>query len=245
MSFPVVNYPIYETKLPSTDKKIKFKPFRTAEEKILLMALRGGDPKELETALRQAVAASLLDSKIDIEELPLFDLQYLFLQARIKSIGDVVTMNFVGDEKSECEECRKPKEVKVNLSEIKIEKHPDHKAKIELGNNIGVMMKYPTLDMMAEIENLDVEPDPAKVFQTISKCIKYVYDAEGQYEVKDQKPEDVIAWLDNLIPQDFNKILMFFATMPRLEHTINLECPKCGAKSYFNMETLQSFLSLR
>lgn len=244
MSFPVIEYPIYECKLPSNDKKIKFRPYKTTHEKLLLMAIaKGSEQRDMELALKQTVAYCILDEKIDVDKLPIFDLMYIWVQARSRSVSEKINIDFKGQENSQCEECKKPKIVEIKLSDIKVEKNKDHSPKIELEKGIGVMMKYPCLESMSEIENLGTEEDSEKVLDSIAKFIEYVYDKESVYRTEDQKPEEVVAWLDGLTPQHFGKILAFFYTMPKLKHTIEWTCSKCNTKLYYEMEDIESFFA--
>lgn len=235
--FPTVKYPVYELELHD-GKRIRFKPFTVTEEKILLMAKQGGDEKEMENAIKQAVQSSVLDG-IDIETLPLFDVEYIFIQARGKSVGDEVLMLFKGDEESTCEHCRKVKDARIKVSDIKIEQTPNHTTKIQLSGDLGIQMKYPTVSLWKDIENLESEKNDALVFTTIGKCVAYVFDKENVYESEDIN--ETIKFLDSLMPKDFKKILEFFMTMPQVKHRIHFECPECKTKSYYDFAGLESF----
>lgn len=241
MGLPKIDYPTYETKITSYNGPIKFRPFVSKEEKILLMALAGEDKEEMNRALRQVVGNCILNKDFDVERIPTFDLEYLFVVIRAKSVADTVTLKFDGRKGTDCDACKSQKEVEINLNEVKIDVRPDHSNKIKLTDTIGVVMKYPSseqlLNLMVVRNSLDIELQ----YKLVASCIQMTYDDVDSYEVTDEKLSSVIDWLEGLSSTHFAKIFSFFDTMPKLQHTIDLSCGKCGHKEFYTIEGVEGF----
>lgn len=241
MALPVITTPKYELTLPSTKKKYKYRPFLAKEEKILLMAMEGGDEKEIVEAIKNIIR-SCVDG-IDADNLALFDLEYVFLKLREKSIGDVIT--FYTQHKnginSRGEECDGKGEVKVNLGDVKVVFDKDHTNKIQLDDKIGVVMKYPTVELAGSMDKDSSDSD--LVFDMIKNSMDFIYDAENVYNISDHSDEEVDQFIDSLSHHQLEKIQNFFATMPKVKHTVNWKCEKCGVEEEIVIEGLSNFFT--
>ena len=238
MGLPKLDVPIYELELPSTGETISYRPFLVKEEKILLMAMESEDEKEMVGAIKQIINNCLVTEKIKVSELPLFDIEYLLLNLRSRSMGDVVTTSYIYEGCKE-EKC-KPIEFEIDVNTIKIEKDPTHNTKIELTDTVGLIMKYPDIQLMAKLDSLDgVKTNEA--FDMIVKCIDKIYDEESVYSKTDYTPKQIKDFVDNLTQDQFKKIEHFFNTIPKMYKDINYNCEKCGYNENIRVEGLSSF----
>src|SRR5210317_447453 len=200
MPLPKIDTPVYELILPSQDKQIKFRPFLVKEEKILLMALEDGSQKAIITAIKQIVKSC---TNIDVDDLPLFDLEYIFLQIRAKSVGEVAHLRI-----------RCPDDKKIVIDENK---------------NIGLMLRYPSLNDLEETEDL-VNATPEDLFKIIAKGIDYVYEGEKVYKSTDYTPEEMNDFIESLRAEVLNKIKKFYDTSPKLRHEVEVTNPNTNVK---------------
>lgn len=239
MALPVIATPKYELTLPSTKKKYKYRPFLAKEEKILLMAMEGVDEKEIVEAIK-TIIRSCVDG-LDADNLPLFDLEYVFLKLREKSIGDVITFNTQHKNgiNSKGEECDGHGQVELNLADVRVIFEKEHSNKIKLDDNIGIVMKYPTVETAESMSNDASESD--LVFDTIKQLIDYIYDAENVYRIEDHTKEEVDQFIDSLTHSQLEKIERFFETMPKVKHTVKWKCEKCGVEEDIVIEGLSNF----
>jgi hypothetical protein len=248
MKLPKIDVPTYELVLPSNKKKIVYRPFLVKEEKILLMALAGDDNKEIVNATKQIVNNCLV-SEVDIDHLTSFDVEYLFVNLRAKSIGEKVKIVVFGDENSDCENCKKDKMVEINLNEVEVKEFDDHSKKIEITDKIGIIMKYPTIDMIDKIHVLksqETKEDIEDYFTLIAQCIESVYN-EDEIATSIDTPDTIKLlkdWVENsLRDQHLEQINKFFETMPKVQQTLKTTCPKCSKKDEILLEDLQRFFA--
>lgn len=233
MALPNINQQTFELTVPSTDEKIKFRPFLVKEEKILLQAQEGADNSQLAGALKTVINNCTFD-KLDIENYPSFDLEYIFLNIRAKSVGEVV------DLKVRCPDDNETfTDVKVDLTKINVEVDDKHTNKIELTNKSGVIMAYPTMDIILS-GNFN-EPTPDDMLKVVAKCILQVYDGDTVYDRADTTDEERQEFLESLTQEQFRKLQDFFQTMPKLKHVINVTNPKTKKKGKVTLEGLRSF----
>jgi len=238
MALPKLNVPVYETILPSTEKVIKYRPFLVKEEKILLTALEAGTENELPAAIKQIIN-NFIQTKLDVDNLSTFDIEYLFLRLRAKSVGEEVT---IGLKPHPCGQndgklCEKTTEVKINLEEVKVTKNEKHTNKIMLDDKIGVIMDYPN---SSSLEN--TEGDNFTVGMNIIKSsIKMIFTSEQTHERDSFTDEDLNEFLESLNSDQFQRIREFFDTMPKLSHTVKYTCSTCGEKKETILEGLNSF----
>lgn len=237
---PKIDTPVFETKLISTGKKIKFRPFLVKEQKLLLMAYESDDTKETLNIVKQILNNCLL-SKVDIDELPAFDVENLFLQLRARSVGETITLkyncnNIVAEDKK----CNGLVQFDLNLLELQASKDSKHTNKIEITNKLGIVMKYPSFNSIG-IEDVSEENEVEKTIELIAKCIDYIYDEEQIYYAKDSTKEELIEFIENLQQEDLERIQNFFLTMPKIKKELNFKCPKCNYEEKLNVEGLQNF----
>lgn len=231
---PVINTPEFETVLPSNGKMVKYRPFLVKEEKVLYMALEGGDVGEIANAVTNVLNACTGDA-VKVDELPFFDVEHLFLRLRGKSVGEMVQLNFRHTEG----DCKHITPYEINLEDVQVEKSPGHDYKIQLTPEVGVLMKYPTLKTQGKIQTVANLNDLDKLLEFLADSIDKVYDNSNVYE--NFTNQDAKKFIEGLNKQQFEKLMDFFATMPRLRHEVSYTCPKCGKEENITLEGLASF----
>ena len=239
---PKIDVPAYETTLLSTGKKIKFRPFLVKEQKLFLMASQSDDAKEVVSAIKQVIGNCILDKNIDVDTLPTFDLENLFLQLRARSVGEKVEMNYVcnnpiTDDKGESKPCGGKIKLFLDLLDIKPTKNPEHDTKIELSPKMGIVMKYPNFEILSSL-SIQTQEDLLKI---IIACIDYVYDEDQIYYAKDSTPEELNEFIESMQQSDIQKIQKFFETMPKISKEVDFKCSKCGYTENMVIEGLQNF----
>ena len=240
MALPKLDVPIYTMQLASTGEEIKYRPFLVKEEKILLMALEGEDEKEMTTAIKQIINNCVVSEGIDVENLPLFDIEYILINLRARSMGDVIKTRYVNNscEREDCE----PIEMEVNVAQLEVDKSKDHKNKIELTKDVGIIMKYPNMEMMSKAQLIGgQDADSTTVFEVIYECIDQVYDSEDVYSKKDYSKDELQEFIDSFTSDQFREVQSFFETMPKLYKDIEFNCKKCGYKEDIRLEGLAGF----
>jgi hypothetical protein len=239
MALPMMNAPIYTLVVPSSGATVKYRPFLVKEEKALLIAQQSEDVVTMIETLKQVVKSCVQD-KLDVEKLATFDLEYMFTQIRGKSVGETVDLIF-GCDLDHGEQNEKAKAtVTVDLSTITVEKSADHNNKIELFGNVGVVMKYPTVDVIKKLEGFDTN-DLDTVFDIMALSIDYIYDGEQLFYAKESTREELLAFIENLSSEQFGKVQKFFETMPKIRKEIQYDCPVCNRHHVKMLEGLQSF----
>ena len=235
MALPRIDVPIYELVVPSTDEKIKYRPFLVKEEKLLLIALESGKNEDILRGVKEIVDACTFN-KLKLGNMPMFDIEYIFLQIRSKAVGEVSTLRVL---------CQDDKEtyakVKVDLTKIEVQVDDAHTNKIELSDVMGVIMKYPTIDSFAEngIEDMT----PSNMIDVIVTCISQIYDKKGEevFDAKDSTKQELIDFVEQMNTQQFADVQKFFDTMPKLQHEITVENPKTKKKSKVVLSGLSDF----
>ena len=239
MALPIVETATYELTLPSKDVKIKYRPFLVKEEKVLLQALESNENIELVSALKQVCHACTFGS-INIDELPTFDLEYIFLQIRAKSVGEVVTLKLL------CPDDNKTyAEVEVDLSKVEVHVDEDHTNKIVIDEkkNIGIIMSYPTINSIDP--TVDVKGMKTKqMFDLLVNSIYQIYEGDKIHTPSDYSKEDLNKFIESLDSKAFQKVNNFFDTMPKLKQEVELENPKTKVKSKRTLQGLQDFFVL-
>ena len=248
MGLPTITVPKYRLTLPSSGKEIKYRPFLIKEEKLLLIAMESEDEKQILDATT-TVIKNCIFGDIDIDTMPLFDVEYIFLWLRAKAKGELIELKYT------CPECKNTIDVSFNVEDIKIKQIKNHTNKIELAESLGVVLKYPNMTIQSKLDTINDESDIEKIFKTIQYCIDYIYDAETTYPAKDHTEQELKDFLESLTDTQFQKISAFFEELPSLKHKINLECKKkikgdekkkekakvCGYKEEVILEGLASF----
>lgn len=225
---PTLSVPTFVTKIPSTGQEVKYRPFLVKEEKILLMALEGQDKNEIRVAINEILKCCVY-TDVDFEKLPTFDIEFLFLMLRAKSVGEVITFR-LGHNNSECTH---KTEIELDINDVDVIGEIQD-GKIMLDDNVGIKMHYPTT---SSIDN--VKQGESGILKIIADCIDVVFDEENVYE--DFSQEELIEWLGNLNQAQYKKINDFFNSAPKLSKTIKWKCEKCGEEDEITIEGLYNF----
>ena len=238
MSLPKLNVPVYETVLPSTEKVIKYRPFLVKEEKVLLTAMEDGKTETIMNAVKQ-VLKNCIQSPLDLDKLPTFDLEFLFLRLRAKSVGEEVTIGLKpwGCPQNDGELCAKSTEVKINLEEVKVVKDKEHNSKIMLDDNVGIKLRYPDISKM----DLEIKNDLDTGMKMIRESVDMIFTSEETYERDTISETELNDFIDSLNTEQFAKIRDFFETMPKLSHTAKYVCSTCGEEKETTITGLNSF----
>jgi hypothetical protein len=238
---PKIDVPVFELKLPSTGQPIKFRPFTVKEEKLFLMAYESNDMKYSVDTIIQVLSNCVLNHN-DIRELPTFDIEYIFLNIRARSVGEIVKLKYRCnndvDSAEENKKCNNSVEIDLNILEVEPIKNENHNNRIELSKDLGIVMRYPKMSLIRD--NADSE-DFNVVLELIIDCIDYIYDKDNLYYAKDTTKEELTEFLDSLQSKDLEKIKDFFDTMPKLKKEMDFSCNKCGYHEKIELEGLQSF----
>ena len=237
MALPKLNTPTYELEVPSTDEKIKYRPFLVKEEKILLMAMESGKNEDIVNAVKQIVSECTFN-KLKLGTMPMFDVEYIFLNIRAKSIGEVSKLKLL------CPDDNKTyANVEVNLEEVQVQVSDDHTNKIELTDNMGMIMTYPTIDSFAESGIQQINAN--NMIDIIGSCVLQIYEDNGEkvYEAKDQTKKEMTEFIEQMNTTQFKKVQKFFDTMPRLKHTIKVRNPKTKKMNDITLAGLNDFFA--
>ena len=239
MPLPKIATPTYELELPSTGKTISYRPFLVKEEKLLVLALESEDTKQITTAIKAVLKSCIQTKGIKVETLPTFDIEFLFLNIRGKSVGEVLEVNVICPDDEETQV-----KVNINLDDIQIEKSEDHNNQIRLDDQLMMEMKYPSLDEFIK-NNFDFKNENAleQSFQLIASCIDKIYNEEEVWAAADFSKKEVNDFLEQMNSSQFKEIETFFETMPRLSHTINVTNPKTKVENEVVLEGLASFFA--
>lgn len=242
MALPKIDAPIFDVKLISTGQTLKFRPFTVKEEKLFLIAYESNDIKTTTDTIVQILNNCIIDN-LDVRKLPIFDIENIFLNLRSRSVGEVIKLNYrcnntVTDDKQEEKKCNNRVEIELNLLNIVPQMNEKHNSKIELSDKLGIVMKYPTLEVIEKIKALD-EIDA--VIEMIIECVDYIYDEENVYYAKYASKEELMEFIDSLSTKDLEKIKDFFDTLPKLTKKIEFKCNKCGYTEDIVLEGIESF----
>lgn len=236
MALPINTMPVYTLTIPSTKKEMKYRPFLVKEEKSLLIAQQSEDNMVMLDTVK-AVIASCSKTPIDVDKLATFDVEYIFLQLRAVSIGEIVDLTFKCDI---CDDEKARATVSLNLQDVNVVFPENHTSKIPLFNDVGVVMKYPTLDILKKIENY-ISTDVEDSIKNTLDCIDYIYTGNEIFLAAEQTQEELREFVENLTADQFSKIQQFFNTMPSLRQYVKYKCPKCDKEHNKYVEGLASF----
>ena len=235
MALPKLTTPTYELEIPSTDEKIKYRPFLVKEEKILMMAMESKSSANITQAVKDIVMECTFN-KVDISNMPMFDVEYIFLNIRSKSVGEVSKLKIL------CQDDGKTyADVELDLNEVKVQVGDDHTNKIELTEDMGLIMKYPTIDSFSETGIRDI--NPSNMLDVISTCILQIYEKKGEktYDPKDQTKKELTEFIEQLNTKQFKDVQKFFETMPKLKHEITVKNPKTKKENKVTLTGLNDF----
>ena len=237
MPLPKIATPIYELEIPSLKKKIRYRPFLVKEEKILIIALESEDSKQIANAVKNVISNCILSKGVKVEDLSTFDIEYLFLNIRGKSVGETVDVLITcpDDETTQVP-------MSINLDEINVEVDPKHSRDIKLDDNLTLRMRYPS--MTEFIKNNFDSGDGVSVddtFDLIISCIEQIYSEEESWTASDSTKKELLEFVEQLSSKQFKEVEKFFETMPKLSHTIKIKNPKTGVESEVVLEGLSAF----
>ena len=239
MPLPTIATPTYELILPSTGKKVKYRPFLVKEEKLLILALDSKDQMEITNSVKDVLKKCVLTRGIKIDDLPTFDIEYLFLNVRAKSVGEDINLVVTCPDDKETEV-----PVTIYVDEIEVIKSKEHSKDITLDKDMTLRMKYPSLNQFVE-NNFDIEDSPettvSKTFQLVADCMETVFTKEDAWDSNDYSPEERMQFIEQLSSKQFKEVEKFFATMPKLSHTIEVTNPNTKKKSSIVLEGLADF----
>ena len=237
MPLPKIATPTYELELPSTGDTIKYRPFLVKEEKLLVIALESEDTKQITTAIKSVIKSCVLTKGIKVEKLPTFDIEFLFLNIRGKSVGEELEVNVICPDDGETQV-----PVTINLDDIQVQKNEEHNKQVKLDDNLMMEMKYPSLEQFIK-SNFDFSEGNQmdQSFQLIGTCIDKIYSEEEVWAAADCTKKEVNDFLDSMNSSQFKGIEKFFETMPKLSHTIKVKNPKTKVESEVVLEGLAAF----
>ena len=239
MPLPKIATPTYELELPSTEQTVKYRPFLVKEEKLLVLALETEDTKQITTAIKTVLKSCVLTKGIKVEQLPTFDIEYLFLNIRGKSVGEELEVKVIcpDDEKTEVP-------ITIDLDEVKVQKNEGHDKQLKLDDNLMMEMKYPSLEQFIK-NNFDFNDanQMEQSFDLIGSCIDKIYSEDEVWATADCTKKEVKEFLESMNSSQFKDIEKFFETMPKLSHTIKVKNPKTKVESEVVLEGLASFFA--
>jgi hypothetical protein len=239
MPLPKISTPTYELELPSTGQTIKYRPFLVKEEKLLVLALESEDTKQITNAIKTVIKNCIETKGIKVETLPTFDIEYLFLNIRGKSVGEEIEVNIICPDDGQT-----TVPIAINVDDINVQKNPEHNNKIKLDDSIMMEMKYPSLDQFIK-SNFDLSADNTvdQSFELIASCIGKIFTEEEVWVAEDVTKKEMIEFLDQMNTSQFKQIEKFFETMPKLSHTVKVLNPKTKVESEVVLEGLSSFFA--
>ena len=232
MALPKLNTLTYELELPSTGETLKYRPFLVKEQKALMIAQESGDDKIIENTFAQIVSDCVFDD-IDPYKMPMFDIEYVFLQLRGKSVGEKIKLNLLcsDDEKTRVD-------VEIDLKDVTVQMKEEHTNIVELTKNIHIVMKYPTL---SDMSGFDDKGQIQSIFEMIKRCVSEIHDGETVYNKVDISEKELDEFIDSMSTENFENLSAFFETMPKLQHVVEVKNPKTKKKNEILIEGLQSF----
>jgi hypothetical protein len=238
MPLPKIITPTFTLELPSTGQEIKYRPFLVKEEKLLLLALESEDPKQITTSIKTVIKNCLETKGVKVESLPTFDIEFIFLNIRARSVGEEIELNIICPDDGETSV-----PVKIDIDDIKIQKSENHEKNIKLDDNLMMEMKYPSLEQFIknnfDLENTSLEQS----FELISQCIDKIYNEDEVWVAADVTKKELMEFLDQMNSSQFKQIEKFFETMPKLSHTITIINPNTKVESEVVLEGLSSFFA--
>ena len=239
MSLPKLDVPTYELELPVSKKKIKYRPFLVKEQKNLLMAMESNETTTIQQNIKDILYNCTLTEDIDVEKLPIIDVEYYFLQLRAKSIGEVVESRYRCNNEVDGEECGNIMEKDINLNDIKVEMDDSVSPEIQLTDKVIIKMKYPEFGIVKDSLQYDNITDVT--FNMISESIEYIYDGEQFYYATEAQPGEMLDFVESMNQEQFSKVEEFFDNLPKLKETVEIDCSKCGFHHTIEVEGLESF----
>lgn len=244
MSLPIINQPTFELTVPSTKDKIRFRPFLVKEEKILLMAQEGGDLDEQIESVKQIIRNCVVSESFRTENLSTFDIEYLFIKIRSKSVGNIIDLNYrvdectadLGNDDPIPRICQVP--FQINLEDVIVQGEDGHNNIIQLTDEVGVVMKYPDFRLLNKIAAMGTYDE---LLEVVGGCVKMIFMGEDTFDPADYQPEELRNFFENLSQDQFKKISEFFETMPQTQAVVNVNCAKCGKQEQIKLKGISDF----
>lgn len=234
MALPQVSLPTYELEIPSNGKTLKYRPFVVKEEKVLLLALESGDDKQIEDATR-ILLKNCIQSRVKLEDLAFFDLEYIFLQIRAVSVGEVVEMMLTCEDDEETQV-----RYNLNLTSVEVFKPEGHSNKIMLSDTMGVIMKYPSFDEFVKVSIIGKDTS-SEVIEIMAKCVDQIFDGEDVYDSSTTSKKEFVEFIEGLTNKQFEDVQKFFETSPVLKHEVKIKNPNTGVENNFVIQGLANF----
>jgi len=240
---PKNTFPTYQVKLISSGKEVEFRPFLVKEQKLLLMASESDDSKTVINSIKQTLRNCIITQDVNPDKLPMFDLEHLFLNLRARSVNEIIELNYkcnnkIKNESGEEKDCTGVEKFSVNLLEIQPEILPNHNKKIMLSEKLGIMMRYPTIEILSSVKSDDASD---LIIQLIVDSIEYIFDGEEIFYSKDASQEELTEFIETLQQKDLDKIKEFFDTSPKIKKQLDFKCKKCGHEEEIHVEGINSF----
>lgn len=244
MALPKISTPIFELTLPSTGKEVKYRPFLVKEQKILLMAMESKEQKEMLRSMKQIINNCAID-KINVDELPMFDLEYFFIKLRAKSVGEQIELQLTHPygKNSDGRECRHQTKYTLNLMDVEVHKPENHSNKIILDeeSQIGICLKYPTMALADKIQVAGQKSQIETILDLVVDSVDYIFDHNEVYPAKDSSRKEILDFVNDLSQEQFKKLTEFFNNMPKLRHTVKWTCSECGCEDSVEIEGMANF----
>lgn len=235
MALPKIETPKYRLTVPSTDVQVEFRPYLVKEEKILMMAMESQDQRQMMAAIKDIIASCTFD-QVNVDKLTTFDLEYIFVQMRAKSVGEIAKIGL------SCESCKTKNEVDVNLEEIEVRGKDQAEDRIDLTDDIGIKMKYP--DVNTVMDNLGEGAEEVdRIFALMIACIDYIYQGDQIFDAGEQPKQELVEFVDSLSSEQFGRIQKFFEAMPQTASTIEFDCDNCKEHNKIEVKGLVNFFT--
>jgi transcription elongation factor Elf1 len=234
MALPKLDSPTYELSVPSTGAKIPYRPYLVKEEKILMMALESNDERQMIRAIRDVILACT-DNNIDMNNVAMFDMEYIFTQLRSKSVGESAEIGI------KCSECESTNEVSVNLENVRVDSPKDVSDTIELTDTVGVKMKYPSVNTVLYSTNSGTSSNIERIFDLLVNCIDSIYSGDQIFDVSSQSKEEINEFIESLNGEQFAKVRKFIENIPSTQIDVEFTCKDCSHKNNVNLKGLANF----
>lgn len=235
MAFPKLDTPRYEMKVPSTGKKVVYRPYLVKEEKVLMLALESSDETQMIRAIKDVIS-SCTEQGVDVEKMTMFDLEYIFMRLRGKSVGETTDVSI------KCKSCETKNDTKVNLESVVVNVPKESARKIKLTDAVGVIMKYPSVNEMLEIQSSSAS-EVDKLFDVIAVCIDSVYSGDEIFDSGSQSAKEMKDFIESLSSDQFNKVKDFIQDMPAATIAVDFTCSSCSTHNQFDVKGLANFFS--
>ena len=241
MALPKIDVPTYEIELPVSKTKIKYRPFLVKEQRNLLMAIESSESTTIQQNIKDILYNCTLTEGVDVDKLPIIDVEYYFINLRAKSVGEIVESRYRCNNQVEDNECGNIMEKDVDLTQIKVQMNEDISAEIQLTANISIKLKYPEFGIVKDSLKYDNINDVT--FNMIAQSIEYIYDGQQFYYANESTIEELVEFVEGLNQEQFNKVEKFFNNLPKLKETLDIKCNKCGFEHKIEVEGLESFFA--